>query len=69
MPSDGVVQPMENSPPGIHTMPAGAFVGAGAVLGTVGANGEVLAAGAVSIAARAVKMPPAHRTNNKGRWS
>ena len=42
---------MENSPPGIHTMPAGAFVGAGAVLGTVGANGEVLAAGAEKVGA------------------
>jgi hypothetical protein len=28
MPLFGTVQPIENPPPGIHTMPAGAFVGA-----------------------------------------
>src|SRR6185436_8767969 len=32
--------PIENSPPGIHTMPAGAGAGAGVVLGIVGAKGD-----------------------------
>lgn len=31
---------MENSPPRIHTIPEGAFVGAGAILEIVGKNGE-----------------------------
>ena len=35
-PCDGALHPMENSPPGIHTMPSGAFAGAGVLLGTVG---------------------------------
>src|ERR1700690_1721646 len=32
--------PMENSPPGIHAMPSGAFVGAGVLLGMVGAKAD-----------------------------
>src|SRR6185436_12071105 len=33
--------PIENSPPGIHTMPCGAGAGAGVLFGTVGAKGEL----------------------------
>src|SRR5450631_443455 len=58
MPSFGVWQPIENSPPGIHTMPGGAFVGAGAGLGMVGANGEALVAGATTSAADAGALQP-----------
>jgi hypothetical protein len=36
--SGGSAAPIENSPPGIHTMPRGAGAGAGRVFGTVGAN-------------------------------
>jgi hypothetical protein len=38
---------MENSPPGIHAIPAGAFVGCGSVFGTVGP--KELAAGVAGI--------------------
>jgi hypothetical protein len=41
-PSFGIWQPIENSPPGIQTIPAGAFLGAGAEFGMVAANGEAL---------------------------
>jgi len=57
-PDDGVMQPMENSPPGIHTMPSGAFVGAGVLLGIVGAKGEAVVV-ATSSAATAVEITPA----------
>src|SRR5436190_7755466 len=33
--------PIENSPPGIHTIPSGAGAGAAGLFGTVGANGEL----------------------------
>src|SRR5271169_2518177 len=46
MPSLGTVQPIENSPPGIHTMPAGAGLGTGVWLGRVGANGDTPATAA-----------------------
>src|SRR5450432_3298138 len=55
-PDDGAMQPMENSPPGIHTMPSGALAGAGVMLGTVAANGEALVAGATASAATAVEI-------------
>ena len=48
-PSDGTTQPIENSPPGIHTMPSGAGPRAGVLFGTVGAKGD--AAGADGSAA------------------
>src|SRR4051812_20142763 len=38
IPSLDAVAPMENSPPGIHTIPSGAGPGGGPLLGTVGAN-------------------------------
>ena len=41
------MQPIENSPPGIHTIPAGAFLGAGVGLGIVGAKGETGAPAAI----------------------
>src|ERR1700690_2177747 len=37
--------PMENSPPGIHTMPSGAGPVAGVLFGTVGAKADTTAAG------------------------
>jgi hypothetical protein len=46
-PSDGARQPIENSPPGIHTMPDGAFVGEGVGLGIVGAKGKTGAPAAI----------------------
>jgi hypothetical protein len=39
---------MENSPPGIHVIPAGAFSGCGSVFGTVGPK-ELLAAGVADV--------------------
>src|SRR6266705_1776279 len=36
--------PIENSPPGIHTMPSGLAPGAGVLLGMVGAKSEAAAA-------------------------
>ena len=39
-PVDGSLQPIENSPPGIHTMPSGALLGRGSWLGTVGAKAD-----------------------------
>src|SRR6266568_6774717 len=35
--------PIENSPPGIHTIPSGAGVGAGPLFGMVGAKGDAAA--------------------------
>src|SRR5882757_9107025 len=55
MPSLGAVQPMENSPPGIHAMPDGALVGAEVLLAMVGANGE---AALVSVPAAAGRLQP-----------
>ena len=46
-PPDGARQPIENSPPGIHTIPAGAFLGAGVGFGIVGAKGETAAPAAI----------------------
>jgi len=40
---------MENSPPGIHTMPSGAGAGAAVLLGIVGANAEFVEAGAAEV--------------------
>src|SRR5450755_3562019 len=34
--SGGSLAPMENSPPGIHAIPAGVFAGGASLLGTVG---------------------------------
>ena len=51
-PSDGTWQPMD-SPPGIHTIPFGAFDGSGVWLGTVGAKAEVLVSGATTSPATA----------------
>jgi len=36
--SSGAAAPIENSPPGIQTMPSGAWPGAGVLFGIVGAN-------------------------------
>src|SRR5271165_6678340 len=49
-PSDGALQPIENSPPGIHTMPSGAFLGAGVCLGIVGTKSVPPMVGAPSSA-------------------
>src|SRR5260370_34340484 len=49
-PVDGSLQPIENSPPGIQTIPLGALLGTGSLLGTVGANADPPIAGAPSSA-------------------
>jgi hypothetical protein len=49
-PSDGSVQPIENSPPEIHTIPSNAFVGGGVLLGTVGAKVEPFVTPEISLA-------------------
>jgi hypothetical protein len=49
-PADGSLQPIENSPPGIQTMPLGALLGTGSLLGTVGAKADPPMAGAPSSA-------------------
>ena len=54
----GVRQPIENSPPGIHTMPSGAGPGAGAWLGMVGA--KAAAAGWAGIGCAAAGCVPPH---------
>ena len=58
-PSDRTLQPNENSPPGIHTIPSGAFVGGGARFGTVGAKVEAFVTGTTSPAATAGEGQPA----------
>src|ERR1700746_2456595 len=62
-PSDGTWQPMENSPPGIHTIPFGALGGGGVWLGTVGAKCELLVTGITSPAAATDKSPTAFRAS------
>jgi hypothetical protein len=47
---DGSLQPIENSPPGIQTMPFGALLGTGRLLGTVGAKVDPPMVGAPSSA-------------------
>src|ERR1019366_2112837 len=59
-PSEGARPPIENSPPGIHTMPAGAVVGAGIGLGIVGAKAG--AAGLAGSSCAAAGCVPAHHT-------
>src|SRR6266581_4293655 len=49
--------PIENSPPGIHTMPFGAGVGAGVLFGTVGSNGDGVAAESLPMAASGATTP------------
>src|ERR1700722_10199740 len=52
--SGGSCAPMENSPPGIHTMPGSALPGESVLLGTVGAKGtpaDIIAAGLARCAA------------------
>jgi hypothetical protein len=55
--------PIENSPPGIHTIPSGARVGADVLFGTVGAKGELAAAALFSFAS-AVATGSAGRGRN-----
>jgi hypothetical protein len=55
-PSEGARQPIENSPPGIHTMPGGAFLGAGVGLGIVGAKGETAAPAGIVWPATATEL-------------
>src|SRR5262249_22326413 len=43
----GLAPPIENSPPGIHTIPSGVGPGAGLALATVGRNVETAAGGVV----------------------
>jgi hypothetical protein len=62
-PSDGTLQPIENSPPGIHTIPSGPFVGGGVLLGTVGAKVEAFVTGTTSSAATAGEDQPAFMAN------
>jgi hypothetical protein len=52
-PADGSLQPIENSPPGIQTMPLGVLLGGGSWLGTVGAKADPPMAGALSSAEKA----------------
>jgi len=63
-PSDGTLQPIENSPPGIHTMPSGAFVGGGVLLGIVGAKADPPMVGAPSSEETAGESLAVLKTNN-----
>src|SRR5580700_4759011 len=49
-PVDGSLQPIENSPPGIQTMPSGPLLGMGSLLGTVGPKADPPIAGTPSSA-------------------
>jgi hypothetical protein len=49
-PVDGSLQPIENSPPGIQTIPFGALLGTGPLLGIVGAKADPVIPGAPSSA-------------------
>jgi len=63
-PVDGSLQPIENSPPGIQTMPFGALLDTGSLLGTVGAKAEPPMAGAPSSAERAGENHAMLKTNS-----
>src|SRR3974390_788610 len=64
--SDASWQPMENSPPGIHTMPSGAGPGAAALFGTVGAKAAEAGAGE-PLAARVSAADAARDSRTKAR--
>jgi hypothetical protein len=61
---DGSLHPIENSPPGIQTMPLGALLGTGSLLGTVGAKAEPPMAGAPSSAETAGESQAMLKTNS-----
>src|ERR1700693_6119056 len=63
-PVDRTLQPIENSPPGIQTMPCGALLGTGNLLGNVGAKAAPSLVGARSSAKRAVESHGPIKTNN-----
>ena len=63
-PVDGSLQPIENSPPGIQTMPFGALLGTGSLLGTVGAKAEPPMAGPPSSAEMAGENHATLKTNS-----
>jgi hypothetical protein len=63
-PVDGSLQPIENSPPGIQTMPLGALSGTGSLLGTVGAKAEPPMAGGPSSAETAGESHAMLRTSS-----
>jgi hypothetical protein len=63
-PVDGTLQPIENSPPGIQTMPFGALFGTGISLGIVGAKVDPPVVDAPSSAAAAGESDDLLKTNN-----
>lgn len=67
MPSFGTRLPMENSPPGIHAMPAGALVGVGLALGIVGRNVST-ATKLVCVSERKRREQPSTGGRNGGRF-
>ena len=62
-PVDGTLQPIENSPPGIQTMPFGPLFGTGILLGIVAAKADPAMVGAVSSAETAGESHAVLKTN------
>jgi hypothetical protein len=58
------LQPIENSPPGIQTMPSGVSIGAGILLGIVGANADPPMVDSPSSAETAAERDALLKTNN-----
>src|SRR6266403_4839208 len=61
LPSPFTTAPIENSPPGIQTMPSGALPGALALLESVGANAELPSCASSDCAGAELKLTTAIR--------